>query len=250
MFDSEDNMIRIDCSEYMEKHTVSRLVGSPPGYVGYDEGGQLTDAVRRKPYSVILFDEIEKAHPDVFNIMLQMLDDGRVTDGKGNTVDFKNCIILFTSNIGSHSIIDLAGSEDEDDKKKMKETVMEEMKARFKPEFLNRIDETVTFNSLSREALHEIIKIEVNRVEKRLADRDMRLMITDEAMDHLVETGFDPVYGARPLKRTIQRELETNVAKGILNGEYSNGDTVIIDANDDCLTITKGFPSLTRRNTM
>jgi ATP-dependent Clp protease ATP-binding subunit ClpB len=248
MFDSEDAMIRIDMSEYMEKHTVSRLIGSPPGYVGYDEGGQLTDAVRRKPYSVILFDEIEKAHPDVFNTMLQMLDDGRITDGKGNVVDFKNTIILFTSNIGSSSIIDLAGSQDEEDTKLMKETVMEEMKARFKPEFLNRIDETVTFNSLSREALNKIIKIEVNRVEKRLADRDMRLMITHKAMDHLVDVGFDPMYGARPLKRTIQREVETVVAKGILNGEYSNGDTVIIDANeDDGLTITKGFPAVKRR---
>jgi ATP-dependent Clp protease ATP-binding subunit ClpB len=174
-----------------------------------------------------------------------------VTDGKGNTVDFKNCIILFTSNTGSHSIIDLAGSEDEEDVKLMKKTVAQEMKARFKPEFLNRIDETVTFNSLSREALNEIIKIEVNRVEKRMADRDMRLMITDKAMNHLVETGFDPVYGARPLKRTIQREVETSVVKGILNGEYSNGDSVIIDANDDNgLTITRGFPSVRRRNTI
>ena len=233
MFDTEEAMIRIDMSEYMEKHSVSRLVGAPPGYVGYDEGGQLTDAVRRKPYSVILFDEIEKAHPAVFNIMLQILDDGRVTDGKGNVVDFKNCIILFTSNIGSQNIIDLAGSQDEEDIKKMKDTINQEMKARFKPEFLNRIDSTVTFNSLSREALTEIIKLELNRVERRLADRDMKFMITDEAMDYLVETGFDPVYGARPLKRAIQKELETSIAKGILNNEYGNGDTIIIGADED-----------------
>lgn len=171
-----------------------------------------------------------------------MLDDGRVTDGKGNVVDFKNCIILFTSNIGSKAILDVSGSEDEEDKKKMKDKISEFMKASFKPEFLNRIDDNVIFNSLSREDLHEIINIEVRSVEKRMEDRDMRLMVTDDALDYLVEVGHDPVYGARPLKRAIQKELETVVAKGILNGEYGDGDTIIVDKGDEKLFVTKGFP--------
>jgi ATP-dependent Clp protease ATP-binding subunit ClpB len=244
LFDSQDAMIRIDMSEYGEKHTVSRLIGAAPGYVGYDDGGQLTDAVRRKPYSVILFDEIEKAHPEIFNIMLQILDDGRITDGKGNVVDFKNTIILFTSNIGSQAILELNGSNNPEDKETMKETISEMMKGYFKPEFLNRIDEQVFFNSLSRANLHEIVRLEVKSVEKRMEDRDMRLILSDEAMNFLVDTGFDPIYGARPLKRTIQRELETKVAKAMLKGEFSDGDTVIVDANDDGLTITKSFSSV------
>lgn len=241
MFDTEDAMIRIDMSEYMEKHSVARLVGAPPGYVGYDEGGQLTDAVRRKPYSVLLFDEVEKAHPDVFNVMLQMLDDGRVTDGKGNVVDFKNCIVLFTSNIGSSAILDASKSGDDES---MRKTIEELMKGHFRPEFLNRIDERVIFNSLSKSDLHEIIKLEVKRVEKRMSDHGMTLIMADDALDYLVETGYDPVYGARPLKRTIQRELETLVAKGILRGDYGHGDAIVIDAKEGGLHSKKKFSSL------
>lgn len=244
LFDSRDAMIRIDMSEYMEKHTVSKLIGAAPGYVGYDDGGQLTDAVRRKPYSVILFDEIEKAHLEVFNIMLQLLDDGRITDGKGNVVDFKNTIILFTSNICSQAILDMNGSNEPENKEKMKETIQEMMKGYFKPEFSNRIDEQVFFKGLSRNDLHKIIKLEVKSVEKRMQDRDMRLILSDEAMDFLVDNGYDPVYGARPLKRTIQRELETKVAKAMLRNEFGNGDTVIVDANKDGLNVTKGLTSV------
>eukprot|EP00566_Odontella_aurita_P003297 CAMPEP_0113541348 /NCGR_PEP_ID=MMETSP0015_2-20120614/8982_1 /TAXON_ID=2838 /ORGANISM="Odontella" /LENGTH=1000 /DNA_ID=CAMNT_0000441245 /DNA_START=130 /DNA_END=3132 /DNA_ORIENTATION=- /assembly_acc=CAM_ASM_000160 len=229
MFDTEDALIRIDMSEYMEKHTVSRLVGAPPGYVGYDEGGQLTDAVRRKPYSVLLFDEMEKAHPDVFNVMLQMLDDGRVTDSKGHVVNFRNTVIIFTSNVGSQDILDLAGSSEVGDQEIMKERVTNAMKEKFKPEFLNRIDEFVVFNSLSKKDLREIVKLESARLEKRLEERKMRMVVTEGALDYLADVGFDPVYGARPLKRTIQRELETVVARGILAGEYADGDTLVVD---------------------
>ena len=242
LFDDEDAMIRIDMSEFMERHTVSRLVGSPPGYVGHDEGGQLTDAVRRKPYSVILFDEIEKAHPDVFNIMLQLLDDGRVTDSKGRVVDFKNTIVIFTSNIGSQAILDVSGSDDPEDRKKMEETISESMKSYFKPEFLNRVDEQIIFNGFSREDLHEIVQLEMKNVEKRMEDRDMRLVLSKDALDYLVDVGYDPIYGARPLKRAIQREVETKVAKAMLRGEFGEGDTVILDSNDEGLFATKGFP--------
>jgi len=229
MFDTEEAIIRLDMSEYMEKHTVSRLVGAPPGYVGYDEGGQLTDAVRRRPYSVILFDEMEKAHPDVFNIMLQMLDDGRVTDSKGTTVDFRNTIIIYTSNVGSKDILDLEGSVDPAAQATMRERVTLAMKDKFKPEFLNRIDENVIFNSLSKTDLRGIVRIEVKRLEKRLAERQISLVITDGALDLLTDLGFDPVYGARPLKRTIQRQLETTVAKSILKGDFDDGDTIMVD---------------------
>merc|ERR1719162_2067295 len=229
MFDTEDAIIRIDMSEYMEKHTVSRLLGAPPGYVGYDEGGQLTDAVRRKPYSVILFDEMEKAHPDVFNVMLQLLDDGRLTDSKGNSVNFRNCIIIFTSNIGSSDILDLNASSDEGDKQIMQQRVTNAMKEHFKPEFLNRIDETVIFNSLSKNDLRRIVKIESKRVEERLGERNIKLSMSESSLDYLVEKGFDPIYGARPLKRTLQRELETALAKGILAGVFDNGDKVLVD---------------------
>jgi len=232
MFDTEEAIVRIDMSEYMEKHTVSRLVGAPPGYVGYDEGGQLTDAVRRKPYCVVLFDEMEKAHPDVFNIMLQILDDGRVTDSKGNLVNFRNTVIIFTSNIGSRDIIDLSGSSAEADRDEMRSKVMNAMKQNFKPEFLNRIDEYVIFDSLSKENLRGIVKIEIARLEKRLKERDMKLELTDSAFTHLVDVGFDPIYGARPLKRTIQRELETVVAKCILAGQFEDGSLIKIDAKD------------------
>lgn len=230
MFDTEEAMIRLDMSEYMEKHTVSRLLGAPPGYVGYDEGGQLTDAVRRRPYSVLLFDEMEKAHPDVFNIMLQMLDDGQVTDSKGTKVDFKNCIIIFTSNIGSQDIIDLGGADG--DQELMKERVTNAMRENFRPEFLNRIDEQVIFNSLNRDSLRGIVVLEAKRLEARLAEKSMRMIISDDALDFLADIGFDPVYGARPLKRTIQKELENNIAIGILNGEYTDGDTIVVGLNE------------------
>ena len=237
MFDTEEAIIRIDMSEYMEKHAVSRLVGAPPGYVGYDEGGQLTDAVRRKPYSVVLFDEMEKAHPDVFNIMLQMLDDGRVTDSKGHVVNFRNCICIFTSNVGSQDILDLG----ENDRELMKERVTNAMKEKFKPEFLNRIDEYVIFNSLGKEDLREIVKIEARRLEERLAERSITLTLSESALDYLTDVGFDPVYGARPLKRTISKNLETRVAKGILKGEIGDGDTVVVEMKNGVLDISKAY---------
>mmetsp|Transcript_4784 Transcript_4784/g.6033 ORF Transcript_4784/g.6033 Transcript_4784/m.6033 type:complete len:989 (+) Transcript_4784:150-3116(+) len=240
MFDTEDALIRIDMSEYMEKHTVSRLLGAPPGYVGYDEGGQLTDAVRRKPYCVILFDEMEKAHPDVFNVMLQLLDDGRLTDSKGNNVNFRNAVIIFTSNIGSKDILDLNASDDDTAKELMRERVTTAMRDNFKPEFLNRIDEYVIFNSLTKKDLRGIVQIEISRLESRLQERSIKLAITDAALDFLAEVGFDPVYGARPLKRTIQRELETTVAKGILSGTFGDGDTIAVDVADERLNISLG----------
>lgn len=225
-------------SEYMEKHTVSRLLGAPPGYVGYEEGGQLTDAVRRKPYSVLLFDEMEKAHPDVFNIMLQLLDDGRLTDSKGTQVNFRNTIVIFTSNIGSQDILDLNG-ENESEREEMKRRVTQAMKDNFRPEFLNRIDEHVIFNSLGRSALREIVKIEIKRLEKRMAEREISLTLTGDALDFLADVGFDPVYGARPLKRTIQRELETVIARGILGGEYGDGDSVFVNVVNERLNVQK-----------
>ena len=235
LFDSEEALIRIDMSEYMEKHTVSRLLGAPPGYVGYDEGGQLTDAVRRRPYSVLLFDEMEKAHPDVFNVMLQLLDDGRVTDSKGRVVDFKNCVVIFTSNVGSQDIIDLEGS----DREIMKQRVNDAMKAQFKPEFLNRVDDQVIFSSLSKENLRGIVNLEVQKLEKRLAERDITMIITPAALDTMADIGFDPVYGARPLKRAIQRELETALSKGILRGDYADGDEITIDSVGGAIDIRK-----------
>lgn len=229
-------------SEYMEKHTVSRLLGAPPGYVGYDEGGQLTDAVRRKPYSVLLFDEMEKAHPDVFNVMLQLLDDGRLTDSKGTQVNFRNTIVIFTSNIGSQDILDLKGN-DESQKAQMREKVTQAMKENFRPEFLNRIDEHVIFNSLDKKSLRGIVRLEVKRLEKRMAERAIGLTLTDDALDFLAEVGFDPVYGARPLKRTIQRELESVIARGILGGEYGDGDTIIVTVYNERLSVQKAVPA-------
>ncbi|TYQ31486.1 ATP-dependent chaperone ClpB [Pseudanabaena sp. UWO310] len=237
LFDTEESMVRIDMSEYMEKHSVSRLVGAPPGYVGYEEGGQLTEAVRRRPYAVILFDEIEKAHPDVFNIMLQILDDGRVTDSQGRTVDFKNAIIIMTSNVGSQYILDIAG--DDSRHEEMRERVMESMRASFRPEFLNRIDEIVIFHALRRDELRRIVKLQVQRLEKRLSDRRMTLKIADVALDFLAEVGYDPVYGARPLKRIIQRQLETQIAKGILRGEFTDGDTIFVDIENERLVFKR-----------
>ncbi len=237
LFDTEEAMVRIDMSEYMEKHSVSRLVGAPPGYVGYDEGGQLTEAIRRRPYAVLLFDEIEKAHPDVFNIMLQILDDGRVTDSQGRTVDFKNTVILMTSNIGSQYIQDVAG--DDSRYSEMRERVMDAMRTSFRPEFLNRIDEVIIFHSLRKDELRQIVKLQVRRLEKRLADRKMSLRLSEVALDFLAEVGYDPVYGARPLKRAIQRELETQIAKQILRGEFNEGDTIFVDVENERLTFKR-----------
>jgi ATP-dependent Clp protease ATP-binding subunit ClpB len=237
MFDTEEAMVRIDMSEYMEKHSVSRLVGAPPGYVGYDEGGQLTEAVRRRPYSVILFDEIEKAHPDVFNIMLQILDDGRATDAQGRTVDFKNAIIIMTSNIGSQYILEYAG--DDSRYSEMQSRVLETLRTQFRPEFLNRVDELIIFHSLRKDQLRNIVKLQVKRLEKRLHERKISLKLADVALDLLAEVGYDPVYGARPLKRTIQRELETTLAKGILRGDFSDGDTIFVDVANERLSFKR-----------
>jgi ATP-dependent Clp protease ATP-binding subunit ClpB len=234
LFDTEEAIVRIDMSEYMEKHAVSRLIGAPPGYVGYDEGGQLTEAVRRRPYSVILFDEIEKAHPDVFNIMLQILDDGRVTDAQGHTVDFKNSVIIMTSNVGSQYILDVAG-----DNEQMRSRVMEAMRGTFRPEFLNRIDEMIIFHGLSKTELRQIVQLQVKRLEKRLAERKMSLKLSESAIDFLAEIGYDPVYGARPLKRGIQRELETQMAKGILRGDFADGETIFVDIENERLAFKR-----------
>ncbi|HLR20381.1 MAG TPA: ATP-dependent Clp protease ATP-binding subunit [Tissierellaceae bacterium] len=239
LFGDEDDMIRIDMSEYMEKHSVSRLVGSPPGYVGYDEGGQLTEAVRRKPYSVILFDEIEKAHPDVFNMMLQILDDGRLTDSKGRTVDFKNTVIIMTSNVGATSIkkqniLGFATVEDEDQEEyeRMKETITEELKKTFRPEFLNRLDEVIVFHSLKEDQVKEIVDIMVNDLEKRMKNIDIDIQVTEKTKEEISKQGFDSVYGARPLERTIRRMIEDQLAEEILKGELSKDDEIIVDSKD------------------
>ncbi|MBD2006435.1 MULTISPECIES: ATP-dependent chaperone ClpB [Cyanophyceae] len=237
LFDTEEALVRIDMSEYMEKHSVSRLIGAPPGYVGYDEGGQLTESIRRRPYAVVLFDEIEKAHPDVFNIMLQILDDGRVTDSQGHTVDFKNSIIIMTSNIGSQFILDLAGDDSQYDE--MRSRVMEAMRTSFRPEFLNRIDEIIIFHGLQKSELRQIVQIQVKRLEKRLSDRKMSLKLSEASLDFLAEVGYDPVFGARPLKRAIQRELETQIAKGILRGEFNDGDTIFVDVENERLAFKR-----------
>jgi ATP-dependent Clp protease ATP-binding subunit ClpB len=237
LFDTEEAMVRIDMSEYMEKHAVSRLIGAPPGYVGYDEGGQLTESIRRRPYAVVLFDEIEKAHPDVFNIMLQILDDGRVTDAQGHTVDFKNTIIIMTSNIGSQYILDVVG--DDSHYEEMRSRVMEAMRGTFRPEFLNRIDENIIFHALTKAQLREIVKLQIERLDKRLAERKITLKLSEAALDFLAEVGYDPVFGARPLKRAIQRELETQIAKAILRGEFSNGDTIFVDIQNERLAFKR-----------
>ncbi|MDB9467916.1 ATP-dependent chaperone ClpB [Dolichospermum circinale] len=234
MFDTEEAMVRIDMSEYMDKHNVSRLIGAPPGYVGYEEGGQLTEAIRRRPYAVILFDEIEKAHPDVFNIFLQILDDGRVTDAQGRTVDFKNSIIIMTSNIGSQYILDVAGDDTRYDE--MRNRVMEAMRNSFRPEFLNRLDELIIFHSLQKSELRHIVQLQVDRLKQRLTDRKISLKLSSSALDFLAEVGYDPVFGARPLKRAIQRELETQIAKAILRGDFSDGDTIFVDVQNERLS--------------
>lgn len=229
LFDSEDHMIRIDMSEFMEKHSVARLIGAPPGYVGYEEGGYLTEAVRRKPYSVILLDEVEKAHPDVFNVLLQVLDDGRLTDGQGRTVDFRNTVIVMTSNLGSHHIQSMAGQPYE----VVKEVVWEELKTSFRPEFLNRIDEVVVFHGLEAKHIESIARIQVQRLQARLAQHEMRLEVSDAALAQLAHAGFDPVFGARPLKRAIQQHIENPVAKLILEGRFGPNDVIPVDWRDD-----------------
>jgi len=229
LFDDERAMIRIDMSEYQEKHTVSRLLGAPPGYIGYDEGGQLTEAVRRRPYCVLLLDEIEKAHVDVFNVLLQLLDDGRLTDGQGRTVDFRNTIVIMTSNLGSHRILEYRGNLFDEQFERVKSSVLNEVRQHFRPEFLNRVDEIVVFHALGKAELKKIVEIQLERLQARLQDRRITLKLTDEAKEHLVRLGFDPSYGARPLKRTLQREIENVLARKLLAGEVHDGQTVTVD---------------------
>lgn len=234
LFDNEANMVRIDMSEYMEKYSVSRLVGAPPGYVGYDEGGQLTEAVRRKPYSVVLFDEIEKAHPDVFNILLQVLDDGRITDSQGRTVDFKNTILIMTSNLGSSYLLD-GINEDGTINPEAAAKVENELKSHFRPEFINRLDEIIMFKPLTKENISGIIDILINNLNKRIADRDLSISLTDSAKQFIADNGYDPVYGARPLKRYLQKNIETMVAKEILSDKLDAGDHIIVDFENNGL---------------
>ena len=238
LFDDERAMVRIDMSEYQEKHTVARLLGAPPGYIGFEEGGQLTEAVRRRPYCVILFDEIEKAHPDIFNVLLQLLDDGRLTDGQGRTVDFRNTIVIMTSNIGSHRILEYQGGFADGNYEKMKAAVLNELRQHFRPEFLNRVDEIVVFHALDPEHLKRIVDIQLNHLRKRLEERHIHLELTDQAREHLVTAGYEAAYGARPLKRTLQREVETELARRILRGEVRDGQKVLVDARDGALTFT------------
>ncbi|HEX6845023.1 MAG TPA: AAA family ATPase, partial [Actinomycetota bacterium] len=232
LFDDERAVVRVDMSEYQERHTVSRLVGAPPGYVGYEEGGQLTEAVRRRPYSVVLLDELEKAHGDVFNVLLQLLDDGRLTDGQGRTVDFRNAIVIMTSNLGS-AVFQDAGLSPE----KRREAILDDVRAAFRPEFVNRIDEIVVFAPLERAELREIVDIQLRRLRARLADRHLTLELTDAARDLLADRGYDPVYGARPLQRLLQRELQDPLATRLLSGEITDGHVVTVDVVDGELTI-------------
>ncbi len=239
LFDSADAMVRIDMSEFMEKHAVSRLIGAPPGYVGYEEGGYLTEAVRRRPYSVILLDEVEKAHPDVFNILLQVLDDGRLTDGQGRTVDFRNTVIVMTSNLGSHQIQELAGDDSAEAYTQMKAAVMGVVQAHFRPEFINRLDDIVVFHPLDKAQIKSIARIQLRGLEKRLAERGIRIELSDKAFDLLGNVGFDPVYGARPLKRAIQQQIENPLAQEILSGRFGSGDVVKVDAEGGKLVFVK-----------
>ncbi|MCZ7624777.1 MAG: AAA family ATPase [Candidatus Methylomirabilis sp.] len=236
LFDDERAMVRLDMSEYMEKHTVSRLIGAPPGYVGFEEGGQLTEAVRRRPYAVLLLDEIEKAHTDVFNVLLQILDDGRLTDGQGRTVDFKNTIIIMTSNLGSPVIEELGGRDEEE----MRRQVMEAVRVHFRPEFLNRVDEILIFHPLSLTQIKAIVEIQLKRVARRLAERKLDLEVTEPAKEFLANEGYDPVFGARPLKRAIQRVLLDPLARRLLEHEFAEGDTVRVDAARGELILSKG----------
>ncbi|MCH7897853.1 MAG: ATP-dependent chaperone ClpB, partial [Proteobacteria bacterium] len=232
LFDTEDAMVRLDMSEFMEKHSVARLIGAPPGYVGYEEGGYLTEAVRRRPYSVILLDEIEKAHPDVFNVLLQVLDDGRLTDGQGRTVDFRNTVIIMTSNLGSQMILEMSGEENYD---AMKSAIMEVVGNHFRPEFINRVDDVVVFHPLGRDHIRKIVDIQLGYLHERLAERDLRIHLSDEALDKLADAGFDPVYGARPLKRAIQQQIENPLANDILAGKFKPGDLIEVEVTDERL---------------
>ena len=238
LFDNEANMVRIDMSEYMEKYSVSRLIGAPPGYVGYEEGGQLTEAVRRRPYSVVLFDEIEKAHPDVFNVLLQVLDDGRITDSQGRTVDFKNTILIMTSNLGAEFLLD--GIDDNGNiSSEAEELVMSQLKNHFRPEFLNRLDEIVMFKPLSKSDIRGIIDLLIKDINRRIEDKEISLTVTDRALDYIVEKAYDPVYGARPLKRYLQKNVETLLAKKMLADEVAVGDVLSLDVENDALVIRK-----------
>jgi ATP-dependent Clp protease ATP-binding subunit ClpB len=235
LFDDENNLVRIDMSEYMEKHTVARLIGAPPGYVGYEEGGQLTEAVRRRPFAVILFDEIEKAHHDVFNVLLQVLDDGRLTDSQGRTVDFKNTVLIMTSNIGSQEILE--SQQRGRSYEEMKQVVMSELRGHFRPEFLNRVDETVVFHPLTIENLVKIVDIQLARLRDRLAERRITLALTPAALEDLARRGYDPVYGARPLKRLIQQDIETPIARLLVKGELRDGETATVELKDGRMAV-------------
>jgi ATP-dependent Clp protease ATP-binding subunit ClpB len=237
LFDSDDAMVRIDMSEYMEKHSVNRLVGAPPGYVGYEEGGQLSEAIRRQPYSVLLLDEVEKAHPDVFNILLQVLDDGRITDSQGKTVDCRNTIVVMTSNIGSEHILDVSG--DDSKYEEMRKRVMKALQSHFRPEFLNRVDDIIMFHALSLKELRKIVGIQLQRVHRLLADQKIGIELTTAAQNHIADAGYDPVYGARPLKRAIQKELENVLATKLLENAFVEGDMIHVDVVDHKLTFAK-----------
>jgi ATP-dependent Clp protease ATP-binding subunit ClpB len=241
LFNDEHALVRLDMSEYMEKHTVARLIGAPPGYVGYDEGGQLTEAVRRRPYAVILLDEVEKAHPDVWSALLQVLDDGRLTDGKGRTVDFRNTVVIMTSNIGSELIQE--ASRRGDSSERLKDKLMDVLRHTFKPEFLNRIDETVIFQPLGKAEIERIVEIQLKDLRKRLVERKLQLEVTPEAKALLAERGYDPVFGARPLKRTIQRMIENPLAVEVLTGRFGEGDTVVVEPDDETLRFRKETPA-------
>jgi ATP-dependent Clp protease ATP-binding subunit ClpB len=236
LFDTVDALVRIDMSEYMEKFAVSRLIGAPPGYVGYEEGGQLTEAVRRKPYSVVLFDEIEKAHPDVFNVLLQILDDGRVTDSQGRVVDFKNTVIIMTSNIGSQYLLEGITSEGEI-RQTARDSVMRELRGHFRPEFLNRVDEIVLFKPLMLSEIKKIVDLLLEDVRKRLSDRGISLVVSDAAKEKIANAGYDPVYGARPLRRYIQRELETKIGRALIAEELQTGASIEVDVKGDALEV-------------
>ncbi|MBI5641409.1 MAG: AAA family ATPase, partial [Nitrospirae bacterium] len=247
LFDDENAMIRIDMSEYQERHTVSRLIGAPPGYVGYEEGGQLTEAVRRRPYSVILFDEVEKAHPEVFNLLLQVLDDGRLTDSHGKTVDFRNAAVIMTSNIGSVHIQEMLQEREKSPfaywvdttDSAFRDKVMNDLKSFFRPEFLNRIDEIIIFNPLTKQLLKQIVEIQFDRMKKYIRGKNIDLLITDRAKEYFAGTGFDPIYGARPLKRVLQKMILNELAKKILDGTFADGDTVEVDVADEAIIFTR-----------
>jgi ATP-dependent Clp protease ATP-binding subunit ClpC len=244
LFDDEENMVRIDMSEYMEKHTTSRLIGAPPGYVGYDEAGQLTEAVRRRPYRVVLFDEIEKAHPDVFNLLLQILEDGRLTDGHGRMVDFRNTVVIMTSNLGTSEFqkagmgFHVQGQNSTDDQR-MRDSVEESLKRTFRPEFLNRVDEYIIFHPLTEEQITQIVTLRVHEVEERLEERGVTMELTSAAAQWLSKEGFDPAFGARPLRRAVQRYVENELAKRTISGEFQEGDVIVVDAGTDGLTFAK-----------